>query len=637
MDPDVSYTSFDYNVIQNVYEPLLWYNGSSSTSVIPWLAENYTAYNGMHTYNFTLRSGITFADGEPLNSSAVYFSLNRLLIEDGSTPQAHGGQASWILQQLLNTSLSSFSSGPQPYNPQWVNEVLAQNFIHVTGPLTFQINVQTPNSAFPYLLSDVWAAIIAPNYVMQHDISLWQKSSSGYKIPFGSLSGNLTTQISQYFNDEAATCNSGITPKGCASTYLDGSYNGSLAGTGPYILSSFSPSTNDFVLSSNSHYWGGPYQFTGGAKITPKIKTININFVPQITTRELDLKNAANSGQAFTADITADHIYDIASRSAWLDNNSLVSILNGVSIYGPYSQFATYFYPFDMNVTNSNTGEPYTFQPFADLRFRLAFADALNMSDINQNVNNKLGQLANNLMPPGLPPSGVYNPSIVPRYSYNLTAVQDLLLSAMEHPLTKFNFANGSAAPTGYFNNTFGCTTLDSNGQCSTPVAQSISLAYDTGDTVAESVLSQIASVVNNVSTTYNMGLTISVAPYPFGTYIGDLISGYFYMYWAAIFSDYPWALDFLGPIYATAFVQSDGWNMSAMVALYQQAESASEAGNISGIIQASNAMNALANQEVMYLWAYYPQNFQPMTSNVQGVVFNPSLSGTIQYFAGLS
>src|SRR5580693_7431978 len=86
LDPGVSYFSYDYNIMQNVYEPLLWYNASCSTCVIPWLAQSYTVSSDQKVYSFTLRSGITFADGEPLNSTAVYFSLNRLLVFDGSTP-----------------------------------------------------------------------------------------------------------------------------------------------------------------------------------------------------------------------------------------------------------------------------------------------------------------------------------------------------------------------------------------------------------------------------------------------------------------------------------------------------------------------------------------------------------------------
>jgi len=50
--------------------------------------------------------------------------------------------------------------------------------------------------------------------------------------------------------------------------------------------------------------------------------------------------------------------------------------------------------------------------------------------------------------------------------------------------------------------------------------------------------------------------------------------------------------------------------------------------------------MNTLANQEVMYLWEFYPaasgvgSAIGVYTSNLGGYYFNPSLNG--QYFASL-
>lgn len=94
-------------------------------------------------------------------------------------------------------------------------------------------------------------------------------------------------------------------------------------------------------------------------------------------------------------DITNDHLYDIANRTAWLDNSVLQSTIPGITIYGTFTQYATWFDPFGTNVTNPLTGSYYPFQPFADIRMRLAFADAVNISSINANVNNNLGQVAN--------------------------------------------------------------------------------------------------------------------------------------------------------------------------------------------------------------------------------------------------
>jgi ABC-type transport system substrate-binding protein len=629
LDPQVSYTAFDYYVFANYMESLIYFNGTSASNVIPWLAQNYTISPDGRTLNFTLRNNIHFADGEPLNSTAVYFSLNRLLIEDGSSPTSHGTQASWVLQQLLNTSLSTTVSGiPQPYTQQWVNEVLAENFVQITGPLTFTIHLVHPTAAFKYMIELNWAKIVDPYFVVQHDVALWNQSGTGYSLPYPTVSGNETNMIYQYFMDEVATCNAGATPKGCATTYLDGSFEGTTAGTGPYILQSFDQTTNEAILTANPNYWGGPYQFLGGSKIVPQIKTIDIKYVSSENTREIDLANAAKSGQAMTADITPAQLFDVADRNSWLNNNTLVSVTPGVTMYGPYPGLQTNFETFDTNVTNSQTGSFYKFQPFADLRIRLAFADAVNISAINISSNNKLGEVAPNVVPPGIPPVGSFNTSLTPTYSFNLTAVQDLLVAAMEKPITQFTFENGTSAPAGTFNNSFGCPTLSSSGTCSSPVPQTITLYYPTGDSVDQAIFEQIASAVNNVSATYNMGLTVDFTPVPSGQLFTQALSGYYYSYASLWGADYPWVLDFTAAMYAPGHIYTipDGWNLTVMGNLYNQAVQANSVNNITGIINVTNQMNILANQQVMYLWTIYPEFFYAYTSNVHGVYYNPAL-----------
>ena len=613
---------------------------------MPWLAQNYTVSADGTTVNITLRGGITFGDGQELNSTDVYFSYNRLLITDGATPSSVATQASWIMQQLVNRSLSWVFGGPHNYTQTWAQEVLAQNFVQVTGPLTLTLHIQNPSAALPYLLAGQWADIMEPDYVIRNDLSQWLNPSSGYTLPYPNPSGNATQLIDEYLQDQVATCDSGITPKGCGMTYLDGSYNGSLAGTGPYILKSVGESTSDISLVANPNYWGSPFQFLNGSqKLSPQIKSIAVNFVPSETTRELDLQNAASSGRAMMVDITSDHLYDVANRTDWLSSNILSSIVPGTTIYGPFTNFAADYDPFETNVSNPSTGTFYTFQPFADVRFRLAFADAVNVTEINIDVNNKLGVVANGAVQPGLPPVGAYNASITPRYSYNLTAVQDLLLAAMETPLTHFTFENGTAAPQGMFNNTFGCTAAElttNGGTCAKPVPQSIALYYSSGDSVNEAIMQDIASAVNNVSSTYNMGLTISTIPEPIGEMYTQAFSGQIYMYpLLDVTADYPWSPDQLGGAYApnNIFTAPDGWNLTIMANLYNQALVATANNNVSGVVTVSNLMTQVANQEVMYLWTFYPLGFNVITSNVHGIYFNPSwdvVPGSL-YFATLT
>lgn len=643
MDPSIAYYQQDFYYLQNEYENLLMYN-KSSTQVLPWLASNYTVSPNLEQINFTLRQGITFDDGEPVNSSAVYFSLNRLLIFDGSTPTTHGTQAAWIIQQLLNTSLSSNLCGcSQTYNQQWVDEVLAQNFVQITGPYTFTLNLIHPTSSFPQMIEFNWGEIMAPVWVMQHDLALWNTSSAGYNLPYNNLSGNLTAMMNEYFDDVAATCNAGATPKGCGTTFLDcvlSCPTPSLAGSGPYEIVS-SDSAGDITMKANPNYWGGPYQYLGGQKIVPYFTTIDIKIVTDTTTREIDLENAARSGAAMTIDLLPIDMYDIVNRTAWTNDNQLESIYPGISAYGPYSQFEVNWLSFDMNVTNEKTGDYYSFQPFADIRLRQAFADSVNISLINSEVNNNLGIVANSVIPPGLPPNGSYNSSSPLYYSFNLTAAQDLLLSAMENPITHFTFENGTVAPAGLFNNTFGCSAaaLSANGgTCANPVPQTIQVEFQSGDDFDESLYNQIATAINNISATYNMGLTVSLVPIPSAEYFTLAYTGYFYSYWGGYIADYPWSTDLLSVSYAPghAYPAPDGWNFTTFGTLYSQVLQADATGNVTGNVEITNAMNNFANQEVMYLYTIYPEAFAVFTSNVQGVYFNPFLLYPY-YFAYLS
>jgi ABC-type oligopeptide transport system substrate-binding subunit len=497
-----------------------------------------------------------------------------------------------------------------------------------------------PNAAFPYLLTIPAANPVAPNYVMQHDLALWNQSSTGYKLPYPSLSSapDEMTMIKDYFYDEVATCNSGITPAGCATTYMDHAYQGSMAGSGPYWIQSVGQTTNNIVFQANPNFWGGPY----ATKIVPQYKTAKINYVPDLATREIDLRSAASSGQAFLlgpGDLPNDHLYDVADRNMWVNSHQLQSTIAGVGLYGPYTGYVTNFDPFDTNVTSIFTGKPYAFQPFADRRFRLAFADAVNMTSIVSDVANGMGEAAINVISPGIPPAGSYNPNNTPAYSYNPDAVQNLLLDAMMHPLTSFNFENGSAAPKGYFNNAFGCSTLPSSGTCASPIPQSITLVAPTGDTLDIDVMNAIAGTVNNVSSTYNMGLSVTVEPVPVGTMITEAFSGNLYMYALGWLDDYPWAIDYLGPMYAPSqtYPGPDGWNIPQMGTLYQDAVSASAKGDLATIVSDTNAMNTLANQAVMYLWTWYPEFFYTMTTNVQGFFWNPSTIVDGAYFATLA
>ena len=642
LDPGISYYEQDYSIISSVYEPLLFYNGTSGTQTVPWLVQNYTVSKDGTTANFTLRQGITFQDGEQLNSTAVYFTFNRLLAFDGSSPTSHGTQASWIIQQLVDPCLSTFLGGTANYTSAYVNAWLANNFVQITGPYTFTLHIQHPNAALPFLLAGDWASILAPDWVMTNDVALWH--TQGYTLPNYPLTGSGTTEVNNYLMDLVATCNAGPTPTGCGATSLiansaslaSGSNYAPLAGTGPYEITSFNYGTGAFTMKANPTYWGGGYQGAGAQfKTNAHIQTVQLNYETSQATRETDLLSSANAGQAATIDLASTNLYDLADKTTWNGGaGTLVPNSNwaGKIFFTPasgYTTLASFFYPFSTNVTNPQTGTYYSFQPFADQRIRLAFADSVNMTEINADYNNGLGSVANSVFPPGLPPAGSYNKSAALPYSYNPDEAANLMLQAMEHPITSFTFANGTAAPSGVFSNVFGCSALVS-GTCANPVKQQVVLSVAAGDPVDLAAFNVIANTIDNISTTYNMGLTVSVQVLPLGTLYSQEAAGELYLYFAGWIADYPWVVDFSAPMlaYPGTYTTGTGMNFPYLNQLEAQAVKATETDNVTGLVTVARLMDEFATQQVMYLYTFYTLSFNIFTTQISpsSVVQNPAL-----------
>jgi hypothetical protein len=101
---------------------------------------------------------------------------------------------------------------------------------------------------------------------------------------------------------------------------------------------------------------------------------------------------------------------------------------------------------------------------------------------------------------------------------------------------------------------------------------------------------------------------------------------------------DYPWVLDYLGPMYGPGqiFTSFNNFNLTQMTNLFNEAVVDSASNNVSGLVTVTNLMNELANQIVMYQWTLNPEYFYVMTSNVHGFLYNPSLpiQPTGYYFA---
>jgi nickel transport system substrate-binding protein len=87
------YQGSNFNVIDQVYEPLVHYSGGGE--ITPGLATAHDVSADGRTLTFTLREGVRFSDGTRLDAEAVKFNFDKWLgLSDHSFLGINGAKAS---------------------------------------------------------------------------------------------------------------------------------------------------------------------------------------------------------------------------------------------------------------------------------------------------------------------------------------------------------------------------------------------------------------------------------------------------------------------------------------------------------------------------------------------------------------
>jgi peptide/nickel transport system substrate-binding protein len=325
LDPAFDYETAGGQVIQNVAETLIWYNGASASQFKPMLAltvpdptnpADVTA-DGL-TWNFTLRPAVTFHSGNAVNCAAVEFSIERaLVINDPDGP-------AWILDQ----SLTDYAAD-DPGTPL-VDERLGTIQGSVTCPLgglglAVQFHLAKPYPAFLATLAYTVASVIDPD-------------PASYTV------SSRCADPADMYN---TTCDD------------------QLVSTGPFSLRVWTPGTQ-VILDRYTNYWRAPAQ----------IAVADIQKVDDVATRVLRLK----AGDADAIALSPDHDVDIRDASG--------NLLPGILEY-KNPTFVVQFLGLNqnINVTGAPAGDsdvPATF--FADVNVRKAFAHAWNYDGFIQDV-----------------------------------------------------------------------------------------------------------------------------------------------------------------------------------------------------------------------------------------------------------
>ena len=594
-DPHVSYYAYDYWILWQSVERLLWYERDNATKIIPWLAESYTVSDDGLNYTFTLRQDITFQDGTKFNATAVWFSLNRILIIDGTSgdPVApvHGSQAAWMVQQLVDPDGDYFTAmGAEPlYDASWVNDVLNLNFVEIIDDYTVKVILAVPTTQFLPIIAGAWAGIISPTETITKDYA-----HGGW----GTWDGDYTT----YFEFRA----------GDGDTYFNVPEMGWTFGTGPYYVESVSATTYKIVLKAYDDYWGGPNNIYLPPAGKTRIETIEYIWQPSFTTRLLNLK----AGTVTAIQVPEVDIFSVVDRDSWLDDAILDSIIPGVTVHGVFPTFNTWWLDFNTNVTNPD-GSFKSWQPFSDRRLRLAAASAVNMTFMNIFVNYRLSILANNIVPPGTAPTGSYNPDVEPIFSFDLDVANQSIIDAYENPLisngTNMHFYNGTQIPAGVVDNSFSPSN-----------PQKIQLYVQSGADTFIKVLTTMTDNLNAISRrTY--GLVWEVVIVPGGQQYTLASRHQIDSYMGGWIADYNHVLNWMQPMYYSrgTYPSWNLWNITALDDLYAQAVAADEAGNLTELLRLNDEMNTLANDILMYMVWWHDTEYFTRSEWLQGWYHN--------------
>jgi oligopeptide transport system substrate-binding protein len=178
MDPGLVQDAYSIVPINLVFPALVTLN--SNLQVVPWAASAMpTVSSDGLTYTFSIRSGLQFTDGEPINANAFAYAINRSLDPCTASPVAY---------YLFTIKDATTFNGESCTNGKATGSIptLIGDSLVVKDPQTLQITLQAPAAYFLEALSYPTSYAVPQNLINQYG-SKW----TDHLTDNGGIGGNL--------------------------------------------------------------------------------------------------------------------------------------------------------------------------------------------------------------------------------------------------------------------------------------------------------------------------------------------------------------------------------------------------------------------------------------------------------------
>jgi peptide/nickel transport system substrate-binding protein len=573
LDPAINAETSGGEILQNVYETLLWYEPGTAnvTDLVPRLAIDVPteANDGVspdgRNYTFTLRPDVTFHSGATMTPDDVVYSIQRVLaVHDPNGP-------SWILEQVLTNFVARYVKpvcGPGGDAPCTLADYANGSFPSRTA---IPANIRTvlgPESN--------WS-----QHVLNRSVAWAVSNSTVERNGTDQVVFHLTRPYPAFLQALASTVGS-VVEKACASSrdgwetrnaFLDRQGD---CGTGPYKLGAWVPNVV-VVLTRFDDYWQG----------SAPMREVHIEKVNGVFAREFMLL----SGDADVATITRDRQLDVATD----DGTPKYTTLR-IAPPRPTFDVTVFGYNQAINVSASPTLPSVPRDFFADIRVRKAFSYAFDYNAFLRNVTHDTGVQLRGPIAQGIPG---HNTS-TPVFQY------DLSKAAAE-------LQNTSYWATGF----------------------EITLYYNAGNTERREACLLLRKGLEALHTQKAAPgpITVSVQGIDWPAYLRAFRANGLPIFFLGWRPDYADPDDYILPFLHSSgvFAAQVSYKNDTMDRLIDAA--AAELNQSTRVRMYQDLSSIAVWDHVPYLWVYQSLSFHVERTWVRGYYFNPMLSGLDYYW----